>query len=298
MEPSISAVILTLNEERNLAKALGSVSKWVNEIVVVDMNSDDKTVEIARQFGARVFQHPRVGLQDPARAFAMEKATGEWIINLDADEIAPYALSRRLLEIAERNLADVCTIPRLNYFSGAPMYHSGWNPNEDRQVRFFRKGFLEFSPDIHALPRPTRGARVLPLQFGQGHYILHFNFLDSEQYLDKFNRYTGIEAEQAQIKGIRSSLAGFVVAPMKEFAVRFFVKAGFRDGWRGLYYCALMGAYRMTIAAKLRERELGFCGEQSREFYDEIAAKYLREYPSDPSSIVGQNLPDRWKHST
>src|SRR5215472_13700022 len=192
MKPKISAVVLTLNEERNLAKALRSVQRWVDDIVVVDMNSEDNTAGVAKSFGARVFAYPRVGFVEPAREFAMCKATGEWIINLDADEIAPHALSRRLLEVAEGNLADVCAIPRLNYFSGAPLYHSGWSPDQDIQMRFFRNGYLEFSPSIHTLPKPVRHARVLTLKSESSHYIVHFNYLDSEHFLQKLNRYTSI----------------------------------------------------------------------------------------------------------
>lgn len=279
---NISAVILTLNEENNLAKSLSSVCKWVHDLVVVDMHSDDATVQIAESFGARVFQHPRVGLQDPARAFAMEKAKGEWIINLDADEIVPYNLSRRLLEIARNGIADVCTIPRLNYFSGQPLRYSGWDPNGDRQVRFFRKGYLEFSPDIHALPQPVHNARVLPLRFEDGLYIVHFNFLDSGQYIEKFNRYTTIEALQAHQKGVRSSITTFIASPLRQFVTRYILKQGFRDGWRGFYYSSLMVAYRMTVAAKLREIETGCTGPESLQRYNAIAEEYLRDYERQP----------------
>ena len=87
----ISVVINTLNEERRLPYALRSVQDWVDEIVVVDTHSDDKTVEIAEEFGARIFTHERVGYADPARAFAFARATGDWILILDADELVPRA---------------------------------------------------------------------------------------------------------------------------------------------------------------------------------------------------------------
>ena len=278
MKTSISAVILTLNEERNLPKAIRSVRMWVEDIVVVDMHSDDRTVEVAESFGARVFQHPRMGLQDPARQFAMEKATGEWIINLDADEIAPSSLSRRLVEVAEGNLADVCSIPRLNYFSGAALHHAGWNADEDRQVRFFRRGYLEFSPRIHARPQPVGHARVLQLHADTGQCLIHFNFLDAEHFLQKFNRYTTIEAEQVRGDGRKSSLSGFIVTPFREFFTRFILKRGFRDGWRGLYYSAMLAAYQMTVTAKLKELEDGCDAAGSLKRYDEIAEQYLSEH--------------------
>src|SRR5258707_246669 len=123
--------IHTLNEERNIASALRSVVSWVDEIIVVDMYSDDSTVEIARAFGAKIFLHEKTGFVEPARNFAQEKATGDWIIALDADEIIPPELSRELMKIAEDNRADICYVPRLNYFGGFPLLHSGWGPEQD-----------------------------------------------------------------------------------------------------------------------------------------------------------------------
>ncbi len=281
MTAQITAVILTLNEEKNLGNALRSVASWVDEIVIVDMYSEDRTVEIARSYNARVFQHPRVGFQDPARPFAMEQASGDWIINLDADEIVPRKLAIHLRQIAKDNVADVCAIPRLNYFSGAPLMHSGWAPEGDRQLRFFRKGYLEFSPKIHALPQPAPNARVLALDLVSGDRLIHLNFLDAEHYLHKFNRYTTIEAEQSRSSGVISNARLFLWPPVKEFLYRYLWKQGFRDGWRGLYYCAMMGAYRLTIAAKLRELEEGYSGQECLERYSEIADEFLREYEQD-----------------
>src|SRR5450759_1251360 len=95
MGTRISAVINTLNEERNLPFALRSVQDWVDEIVVVDMHSEDATRDIAKQYGARVFLHERLGYADPARAFALEQAVGDWILLIDADELIPAPLSER-----------------------------------------------------------------------------------------------------------------------------------------------------------------------------------------------------------
>src|SRR5579883_1198418 len=118
MRPRISAVINTLNEEKNLPFALQSVCTWVDEIVVVDMHSTDRTLEIAREFGARIFLHEPMGFAEPARAFALARATGDWILLLDADEVVPFSLSRRLLSIAANNESDAVLIPWLNYVFG------------------------------------------------------------------------------------------------------------------------------------------------------------------------------------
>jgi glycosyltransferase involved in cell wall biosynthesis len=274
----ISAVLLTLNEERNIATALRSVASWVDEIVLVDMHSDDRTVTIAEQFGAKIFYHPRIGFQDPARPFAMDKASGEWIINLDADEIVSFELSRQLINIAHKDLADVCSIPRINYIGGKPMLHTGWDPNGDRQLRFFKKDALLFSPRVHVRPTPAPAKRLLNLTYPEHGALIHFNYLNAAHFLDKLNRYTNIEAEQAQERGKRSSLRSFVTAPGVEFLKRYVLLSGFRDGWNGLYYSFLMVIYKMTVLAKMRELEEGLTVEGIRDRYQAIAEEELRRF--------------------
>ena len=93
----ISVVINTLNEEKNLAYTLRSVQSWASEIIVVDMHSTDKTVEIAKTHGAKVFYHEPTGFVEPAQEFAVAQASHAWILLLDADEVVPKPLSERLL---------------------------------------------------------------------------------------------------------------------------------------------------------------------------------------------------------
>src|SRR5262245_29586580 len=100
MAPGISVVINTRNEEKNLPHALRSVRPWVDEIIVVDMCSEDRTVEIARSFGAKTFPHEPLGYCEPARAFALGQATQPWVLILDADEMVPAPLSRALRSAA------------------------------------------------------------------------------------------------------------------------------------------------------------------------------------------------------
>ena len=139
MRPKISVVINTLNEERNLGFALLSVYRWVDEIVVVDMHSDDRTVEIARQYNAKVYLHPRMNFADPVRHFAVGKASGDWILILDADEMVPKPLSEQLIEFSTEDRADIFMIPFINYLLGAPLQHTGWRECEDRHLRFFKE---------------------------------------------------------------------------------------------------------------------------------------------------------------
>jgi glycosyltransferase involved in cell wall biosynthesis len=271
MSVQITAIIHTLNEEANIANALRSVARWANEVIVVDMHSEDRTVEIARSLGARVLLHERTGFVEPARRFAEEEATGEWIFVLDADEIAPPELISRLREIAEKNLADICRIPRLNYFGGRPLLHSGWGPEQDCHARFYRRGAIEYSSRIHAAPQHKPGSQILTLRYAPGTAILHFNYLNASHFLAKLNRYTDIEAAQKAACGKRVGISDFLLRPLAIFIDRSFRKQGFRDGWPGFYYCALMSVYRLTTAMKQFELQRTGSAEEVRRLYQATA---------------------------
>lgn len=278
MKSGISVVINTLNEERNLPNAIGSVAVWAEDIVVVDMYSNDRTCDIAREFGARVFMHERIRDFDQARQFAIDNALCEWILILDADEMVVPALSFRLIQCAKSNEADIVVIPRLNYDLGMPLMHSGSGPDQDKQMRFFRKGKLEISSKIHAFLHPKPGARLKSLRFEDGAYLAHFGFLDTTQFLEKMVRYTGIEAEQAFEQGKRSSSSVMLWKAVKAFISRFLVYGGYRDGWRGLNMSLYLGAYRIMTYAKLRQlQEVGDHGHV-RARCQGIADLILKEY--------------------
>jgi len=149
----ISVVINTLNEEKNLSRALTSIKNFADEIVVVDMKSDDKTQDIARKSGAKVYEHQRMGYVEPARNYAIGKASKDWILVLDADEEVPPSLEKELKKIAENADADYYRIPRKNIIFGKWVKHSRWWP--DYNIRFFKKGSVSWNEIIHSVPSTT-----------------------------------------------------------------------------------------------------------------------------------------------
>jgi (heptosyl)LPS beta-1,4-glucosyltransferase len=279
---SISVVINTLNEESNIRYALRSVRTWVDEIVVVDMHSDDRTREIAEEYGARVYLHDRVGYADPAREFALAKATGDWILILDADELIPPCLARRLSDIAAAGQADVVSIPRLNYMLGRPFVGTGWGPTQDHHERYFKKGCVEARSDIHAFLRVRPEARIVRLPPEEGLAMVHFNYLDTSHFLEKLNRYTSIEAQEALERGERSTIPRAVRRGAREWWQRYVAGRGYRDGWRGFYLSAFMVLYRIAIQVKLKElADLG--GRATIEAgYHREAERILAEYGGPP----------------
>ena len=158
MIPKISAVVNTLSEEENLPYALRSVHSWADEIVVVDMYSEDRAVDIAKSFGAKIYFHDRVPAFDIARKLAIDKASNNYVLLLDANEIVTKPLILNLIHIAKNELADVVFIPRINYLFGEMMHHTFYGPNEDCQLRFFKKDKKWYPVNIKRIRQPYRMA--------------------------------------------------------------------------------------------------------------------------------------------
>jgi glycosyltransferase involved in cell wall biosynthesis len=276
--PRISAVLNTLNEAARLPFSLGSVSRWVDEIVVVDMGSDDETVAVAEAHGARVYTHERLGFADPARAWSVAQSTGSWVLILDADEMVPPRLAGRLMQIAEADSADVVVIPRSNYLLGARLSHTGWGPDQDHHPRFFRRSAVDLKPDIHAYMSVRDSARILRLPPDAGFDVVHFNYVDVDDFITRLNRYTSIEARQHLSLQRRSSPSRALREMAVEFGRRYFRQGGYRDGWRGWYLSMLMATYRLAVSAKVVEMNRGAGRAAVLDNYRKVADAILHSY--------------------
>lgn len=256
----ISVVINTLNEEKNIERAIYSV-KWANEIVVCDMYSDDKTVELAKKLGAKVAYHKKTNYVEPARNFAISKSTGDWILVLDADEEIPESLAKRLQQIADKmHQIDYVEIPRKNIIFDKWMKASMWWP--DYNIRFFKKGKVTWSDKIH-IPPQTQGAGI-KLEVKEEWAIIHYNYNNISQYLERMNRYSTIQAKELIKDGYKFKWQDLVQKPMSEFLGRYFANRGFEYGLHGLAL-AIMQAFSFLIVylkvwemEKFESREINF----------------------------------------
>ena len=285
MEPGISVVINTLNEEKNLSYALRSVQSWADEIVVVDMYSTDRTVEIARQFGAKVCLHPGPGFGYAPREFAVAQASRDWVFVLDADEMVSIGLSRELRSIARSGNFDVVALPRVNYFLGAPMKHSGWGPDQDFQYRFFKKNSIQSASLVHRDFAPATGARVTRLPYRGNNALAHFAYTDAAQWLEKMNRYTSIEAQQRFERREHASSFKALIQAMGVFVRSYISGQGYRDGWRGFYVSALSAFYRLVALAKLQGLESIGARAIVEEIYRHDAERLLDEYSKTRAAV-------------
>ncbi len=275
----ISVIIHTLNEEKNLKNCLESV-KWADEIILVDMYSDDNTVEIAKNFTDKIFFYDKIGYIEPARKFAIEKVKNEWVLILDADEMVPVKLRDKLGSIVSNDIADVVLIPHNNYFFGNLIKRSGWGALQDMHYRFFKKTFVNFSDKIHSDPIIKDDARLYRIENSREGFI-HFNYIDVEQFVEKMNRYTTIEAKGLFDACEDINSRQLILRIFDEFKLRFITFKGYKEGFNGLSLSLIMVMYRLVVYMKL-EIMRRYNSKNPREKivgkYQKIADEIISEY--------------------
>jgi glycosyltransferase involved in cell wall biosynthesis len=246
----ISGVINTLNERENIRYAIASVASWCDEVVVVDQYSDDGTADIARSMGARVFDHVRTGIADPARQFALEQSTGDWVLLLDADECVHPALGRRLRELAEADGPyDVVWTPYVNIVLGRWMRYGRWWPG--RRARFYRRDSVILSGRIHGGIKPVPGARPFVLPARKDLAIWHFSYHSLSDLMEKTNRYTSIQArQQLERRPLRVRPYGLFRKAAGNLWREYIRGRGYRDGMAGLTVGVIKAFYWFLVAAK------------------------------------------------
>jgi len=249
-KPSISAVINTLNEENNIDACLQAL-QWCDEIIVVDMESDDNTIAIARQYTNNIFSFNRKGCVEPARRYAVSLASCDWVLIVDADELVPHSLSVKLGNIAKEDLYDLVYIPFKTYIFGEWIRHSGWWP--DYHPRFFKRGSVDFSDQIHSQFVIIEEARRYHLPPETENAMEHFAFVDIVQFIEKLNKYTTAEAMHLYETKCSFSCFKMFIGGINEFLRRYFRLKGYKDGYRGLFLSLIMAMYRITSSMKLWE---------------------------------------------
>jgi glycosyltransferase involved in cell wall biosynthesis len=224
---SLSVILITKNEEANLKDCLESVS-FADEIIVVDSQSNDKTQEIARSFGAKLeitSDWPGFG---PQKNRALNLATQDWVLSIDADErVTPELKQEILATIASPSAADCYAIPRSSWYCGRFMKHSGWYP--DYVDRLFKRGSAKFSDHLvheHLLPKGSKQKLK--------HHFLHYSYRDFSQVLKKVDVYSSAAALQAFNQGKKSNFIQALAHGFWGFFRTYVLKRGFLDGRYGL----------------------------------------------------------------
>ena len=224
--PKISAVIITLNEEAQIADCLKTVA-WCDEVVIVDSQSQDRTVEIARAMNARVFVEPWRGLGHQKNR-AVELATGDWIFSLDADERCTPELAAEIQQVVQGGQERAYRVRRKNLYRGRWIKHGGWWP--DYIVRLFPKKNARFNEArIHAaLDTGVAGVGTL------NGVILHYSYADVPDFIDRMEYYAIQTAVEKYEKGGRGSWFKAIVHAAAAFFKLYIFRSGWLDGGPGL----------------------------------------------------------------
>lgn len=231
---TISVAMIATNEEKNLPRTLAALQGWVDEIVIVDSGSRDRSPEIARSFGAKhSFNHDFKGHPEQ-KNISISQCTCDWILLLDADEVVTPELRAEIEAVLRQAEYSAYWMPRLNIFMTRWMRHGGLYPDE--KLRLFRRGtaIVDESIGPHGTPQSNSGKGRLK------NHLLHYGYPDFANYLDHMNEYsTGTVMPLGRRKAGTSDsliLLQSFVNPFFGFLKNYVLRAGFLDGAEGLIF--------------------------------------------------------------
>jgi glycosyltransferase involved in cell wall biosynthesis len=263
---TLSAIVLTRNEEHNIKDCLDSLA-WADEVLIVDSGSADRTIEIAKARGARTFFHPFTDFA-AQRNFAMSQAAGDWILFVDADERVTPELAKEIVDLIspqhsetshvrhserseeshqkqilrhetaqddENQRLAAYAIPRVTYFFGSRLKFG--DARNDAPIRLFPKNRAAWAQPVH-----EKIETALPLK-QLGYSLLHYSTRDLMHYQQKIRDYVPHELEVMRKKGARASLFKAIFFPPSKFLQLYFLKLGILDGIAGLQYAILSSYY-------------------------------------------------------
>ena len=237
----LTVTIIAKNEERNIRRCLGSV-KWADELIVLDSGSSDNTVAIAREFTDNVFSTDWQGY-GVQKQRALDRATGDWVLNLDADEFVDARLQSEIIRAMTMNNIDAYRIPVQMYFYGKPLRFSS---SPKRHARLYKREGACFSSDIvhEKIVLPT-GARVATLNA----LIMHHSFQDVSHALYKINLYSSYSAKIRINDGKKPCIFKTLASTSWMFFRCYFLQRGFMDGKPGFLFAVLnaQGAFYRGI---------------------------------------------------
>jgi glycosyltransferase involved in cell wall biosynthesis len=247
----ISVVINTYNAEKHLQAVLDTV-KGFDEVLVCDMESTDRTREIALQNGCRLITFPKgdAVCAEPARTFAIQSAACPWVFVVDADEIVTPELRDYLYgRIAQPDCPQGLYIPRKNQFLG--QYENSFTA--DYQLRFFVREGTEWPPYVHTFPKVKGRTEKIPTSLKN---VCFYHLADESitERIDKDNRYTDGEVEKRGSR--RYGICSLLLRPHWKFFDSYIVRGGFRDGKNGLIRAGLTAFYQFVLIAKVMEHRM------------------------------------------
>ena len=238
----VSVIIITKNEEKNIARCLESV-RWADEMVVVDSFSTDRTIEICRRFTDKVFQEKWLGygLQ---KNLCASKARNRWVLNVDADEVIPSECAEAIQRLLSgKPEFPLYRFPRKNFFSDRWVRYAGWYP--DFISRLYDRDRVSFSESmVHERLTPDKNKGII------NHPISHYSFEGMEDYIKRQNRYSSLYAEEKRKLNWKAGWPHLYLRPIWVFLKTYFLRQGFREGFLGIFLSVSMAFYTYLKYAK------------------------------------------------
>lgn len=232
----LSVVILTKNEADRIRACIESV-RWADDILVVDDESIDETVQIARSLGARVLAR-KMDIEGRHRNWAYAQARHEWVLSLDADERVTPELAHEITELIQNGAPhDTYAIPRRNYLGNRWLRYGGWYPSA--QLKLFKQSVFRWEETtVHPRAISDRSWGILQ------HDLLHFSYRDRSDFIRKLDRQTTLEAQKWLADGRGVSLGKSAWRTIDRCVRAYLLKQGFRDGALGLFVAWMAGTYQ------------------------------------------------------
>lgn len=242
---NVTVVILTKNEELNIASVIENAKSVSDNILVVDSGSTDKTVELARENGAKVVFREWDNDFCAQRNFALERIDTDWVLYLDADERLNERLASDVKSVVESGKVAMYRFVRRNSAFGRDFKYGVLGP--DSVIRLFPKDKVRWQDKVHE--RPVGDLPVITLNG----YMKHYTYRTFEQYVQKMNQYSSIGAQNYYDKRKKVSVIGdFVFRPAFAFLKMYVLKKGFLEGWLGFVLCLNYANYTLNKYVKLK----------------------------------------------
>ncbi len=264
MKSKISVVLATFNEEKNLGACLEAVRQLADEIIVVDGQSIDQTVKVAKKYGAKVIVTTNKPIFHINKQIAIDQAKGDWILQLDADEVVDQQLAQEIREIAgrtwQKDAPAAYYLPRKNFFLGRWLKKGGQYP--DAVIRLLKRGqaYLPCKSVHEQMVVSAKGGSASGGKGKTGYlkgHLLHYPFPTFSEYLKKFNTYSSLRAQEHWRSSLTpnffNSFRYLLIVPMQTFLKVYFVNKGFLDGFLGFIFALFSGLLEASAYLKFWE---------------------------------------------
>jgi glycosyltransferase involved in cell wall biosynthesis len=247
----LTVTIITYNEEKNIGRCISSVQSIADEILVVDSFSTDKTESICKEFGIRFVQNPFIGHIEQ-KNLALDLATHDYVLSLDADEALSPQLLAEIKKVKENFIFEGYRFNRLTNYSGQWIYHCGWYPDTKlRLVKKTKAKWLGTNPHDILTMNESLSSTFLPGD------LYHYSYDSITSHVTQTNKFTTIAARAAFKKGVKSSLFKIISRPILKFVRDYFFKLGFLDGRYGFIICYINSISALLKYSKIYELEKG-----------------------------------------